>query len=65
MLQDTLFYVAVAGCLLVGAILAFGIGNFGRPGPDAAKRSNRLMRYRLMAQFAVVVIIALAMWSRG
>lgn len=63
-MQDTLFYIVVAGCLLVGAVLAFGIGNFGRSGPDGAKRSNRLMRYRLMAQFAVVVIIALAIWLR-
>jgi hypothetical protein len=48
------------------AVLAFGIGGFGskgRQGVDGARQSNRLMRYRIVAQFVAVILIMLTVWA--
>lgn len=57
MLNDPLFYVVAIACLVVLVILSLGIASFGRGGEENAKRSNKLMRYRIYAQFVAVVLI--------
>ena len=57
-----LFYLAAAACLATLGVLAVGIGTFGskrRRGKEGARFSNRLMRYRIMAQFVAVILILL------
>lgn len=55
--KDPLFYVAVAAVLVVLVILLMGLGTFGRGGEFNRKHANRLMRWRLIAQFVAVLVI--------
>ena len=57
MLNDPLFIPAAIACLAVLAILAVGIGSFGKGGDFNRKHANRLMRWRLGAQFVAVILI--------
>ncbi|MEV8467089.1 MULTISPECIES: twin transmembrane helix small protein [Meridianimarinicoccus] len=57
MLNDPLFFVVAAACLVVVVILAIGIGGFGRGGEFNRKHGNRLMRYRIAAQFVAILLI--------
>ncbi|WP_323005813.1 twin transmembrane helix small protein [Pseudorhodobacter sp.] len=65
MLSDPLFILAAIACLGVLVILMLGIGNFGRGGAGGAKRSNKLMRYRIYAQAGAVALIILFVWLRS
>lgn len=53
--------VAIA-ILVVALILAAGISTLWVGGDVARKWSNRLMRYRVLAQFVAVIIIMLVLW---
>lgn len=57
MINDPLFILAAIACLVVVAILALGIGSFGRGGEYNRRNANKLMRYRLGAQAIAVVLI--------
>mgnify|MGYP000202116026 CR=1 FL=1 len=46
-------------CLVVLAILLFGIGTFAKGGEFNRRNANKIMRWRLGAQFVAVVIIVL------
>jgi len=59
MAQDPLFIVAALACLVVLAILLVGIGGFAKGGEFNRKHANRIMRYRIVAQFVAVVLILL------
>jgi len=62
---DPLFVVAVVAVLAVAGVLLVGIASFGRGGEFNRKHSNRLMRYRLAAQFVAVLLILLFVYLRG
>jgi hypothetical protein len=53
--------VAIA-IMAVAAILAAGISTLWVGGDFARKWSNRLMRYRILAQFVAIVIIMLVLY---
>lgn len=56
------FYLAVAAVLATFAVLVIGVGTFGsrwREGKEGARFSNRLMRYRIIAQFVAIVLVML------
>ena len=60
-----LLYLAIAACLVTAGILAVGVGGFGskkREGVEGARLSNRLMRYRIIAQFVAVILLMLVVW---
>lgn len=57
MLNDPLFIVAAIASLAVLVILMVGIGSFAKGGEFNRKHSNRLMRWRLGAQFVAVILI--------
>ena len=63
--MSPLLYIAGIGCIVVLLILAMGIGQMGRGGVEGAKRSNRLMKWRIIAQFAVVMLVVLLVALRG
>lgn len=65
MLQDPLFFVVAFSMIVVLAILLFGIGTFGRGGEFNRKHANRIMRYRLAAQFVAVILIVLFVMLRS
>lgn len=59
MANDPFFYVIIIACLVVAAILAWGMKSF-QAGGDG-KKSNKIMQLRIAAQFvAVVIIVAFA-----
>lgn len=57
MLSDPLFIVAALACFVVLAILMLGIGGFAKGGEFNKKHANKLMRYRIYAQFVAVALI--------
>ncbi|MGK7753967.1 MULTISPECIES: twin transmembrane helix small protein [unclassified Roseovarius] len=64
MLNDPLFILVALACGVVGVILILGISNFGKEGMDNAKRSNKYMRWRIIAQFVAVVLILVFVYIR-
>jgi hypothetical protein len=67
-MSGVLLYLAIAACLVTLGVLAFGVGGFGskkRDGIEGARFSNRLMRYRIIAQAVAVVLILLTVWAVG
>lgn len=65
LLQDPLFLVASVLTLIVAGILIFGIGTFAKGGDFNKRNANRIMRWRLYAQFLAVVVIVLFAWLRS
>ncbi|WP_412565216.1 twin transmembrane helix small protein [Thalassobius sp. MITS945101] len=65
MADDPLFYVVAAACLGVLVILMIGIGGFAKGGAFNKKYANKLMRWRIAAQFIAVVLILGFVWLRG
>ncbi len=67
MLRDPMFLLPALAALVVAGILMFGIGSFARGGEFNRRNANRIMRWRLAAQFIAVVIIVGLTWlqSRG
>jgi hypothetical protein len=59
MLNDPLFVVVIVGCVIVALILARGISLMGRGGLEGAKKSNKMMQYRILAQIIVVALVVI------
>lgn len=57
MRDDPLFIVAMIACLIVAAILIVGVAGFGRGGAFNKKYGNKLMQWRIGAQFVAVILI--------
>ena len=56
------FFLAAAAVLATFGVLLMGVGGFGsrrRSGKEGARFSNRLMRYRVIAQFVAIVLVLL------
>ena len=64
MKDDPLFYVVAIACLAVAGILLFGIMSFGKGGEFNRKHGNRIMRWRIGAQFIAVLLILLFVFLR-
>jgi hypothetical protein len=57
--------LAIVTCLIVLIILMFGIGSFAKGGNFGKKYSNKLMRWRIIAQaVAVLLIIAFVYFEK-
>jgi len=65
MLNDPLFILVAIACIGVVLILARGLSYFGKGGAEAAKKSNKMMQYRIAAQFVAVLLVILFVWMRG
>ncbi|MBC7737433.1 MAG: twin transmembrane helix small protein [Candidatus Saccharibacteria bacterium] len=64
-MTDPLFILATIVCLIVLVILMIGIGVFTKGGETSRKYSNKLMRYRIIAQALAVVAIVLFAWAKS
>ena len=64
-MTDPLFILATIVCLIVLIILMIGIGVFTKGGETSRKYSNKLMRYRIIAQALAVVAIVLVAWAKS
>ncbi|MEM9349688.1 MAG: twin transmembrane helix small protein [Pseudomonadota bacterium] len=62
---DPLLVIAILACVLVAVILAVGIGGFAKGGEFNKQYANKIMRMRIVAQAAAVVIILILIASRG
>lgn len=61
-----LFYLATLAILATFGVLAWGILGFGagtRKGIEGARFSNRLMRWRIIAQFVAIILVLLTVWA--
>lgn len=56
-MSDPFFILIVAAVLIVVVVLMLGLGGFASGGAFNKANSNKLMRYRLIAQFVAVVLI--------
>lgn len=65
MLSDPLFILAAVAAIIVLVILAFGIGSFAKGGEFNRRNGNKLMRWRLAAQFVAVLLIVGFAWFRS
>lgn len=65
LLKDPLFLVAMLLVLIVAGILMFGIGSFAKGGEFNRRNANRIMRWRLYAQFIAVIVIVAFAWLRS
>ena len=50
-------YLSIAACLIVLAVVLFGVLTFGRGGEFNRKWSNKIMRLRLVTQAIAVILI--------
>ncbi|MEO0487455.1 MAG: twin transmembrane helix small protein [Pseudomonadota bacterium] len=64
-MQEPLLVIAILAVVLVGVILAFGIGSFARGGEFNKKHANKIMRYRIVAQAVALMLILILVASRG
>ena len=62
---DPLFILVVLACIVVVIILMLGLGGFAGGGKFNQKNANKLMRYRIGAQFVAVVLIVLYVYLRN
>ncbi len=65
MTSDPMFILILLACAAVVLVLVTGLGGFAKGDGWASKNSNKLMRMRIMAQFAAVVLIVIAVLVRG
>lgn len=65
LLDDPLFLLGAFGAFVVLAILMVGIGGFAKGGDFNRKHANRIMRYRIIAQAVVVIIIVAFAYLRS
>ncbi|BBU54053.1 MULTISPECIES: twin transmembrane helix small protein [Mameliella] len=65
MAKDPLFIVVGVAVLVVLGILLFGIGTFAKGGEFNRKHANKVMRWRIAAQFIAVILILAFVWIRG
>ncbi len=64
MANDPLFIVVAFACIAVLAILLLGIGGFAKGGDFNRKHANRIMRWRIGAQFVAVILILIFVFVR-
>lgn len=64
MTNDPFFIVIAVVMAAVVVILLTGIGGFAKGGEFNKKHANRIMRYRIAAQFVAVVLILIFVWLR-
>lgn len=64
MLHDPLFILVLIACLAVVVVLMLGLSGFAKGSGWASKNSNKLMRYRLAAQFVAVLLIVAYVFLR-
>ncbi len=64
MLEDPLFILVAVACLAVAGIMLFGVFTFGKGGEFNRRNANKIMRWRIGAQFIAVVLILLFVFIR-
>ena len=63
--KDPLVIIATIACIVVVAILATGIAGYAKGGEFNKKYGNKLMRWRIGAQFVAILLILAVLAVRG
>lgn len=61
-MSDPFFILILLAVATVVIVLMLGLGGFAGGGAFNKKNSNKLMRYRLLAQFVAVIFIVIYVW---
>jgi len=64
MSDDPLFIIVAIACITVVVILTVGLGGFAKGGDFNRKYANKIMRWRLGAQFVAVLLILAFVYFR-
>jgi len=64
MADDPFFWLVAVAVLIVLVILLMGIGTFGKGGEANRKYANKIMRWRIGAQFIAVILILIFVYLR-
>lgn len=64
MFDDPFFILVLIAVLIVAGILLFGVGTYGKGGEFNRKYANKIMRWRIGAQFVAVLLILAYVWLR-
>ena len=65
MANDPLFWLMAVAVFTVLGIMLFGVGTFGKGGDFNRKYANKIMRWRIGAQFVAVLLILLYVYLRS
>ena len=65
MSQDPLFIFIIAAVGSVALILMIGISHFAKGDVESAKKSNKFMQYRIIAQAVAVAAILLFVYLKN
>lgn len=65
MTDEPLFILIVLAVMAVVVVLMIGLGGFAGGGKFNKKNGNKMMRYRIIAQFIAVLLILGFVWLRG
>jgi hypothetical protein len=65
MTDEPLFILIVLAVMAVVVVLMIGLGGFAGGGEFNKKNGNKMMRYRIIAQFIAVLLILGFVWLRG
>lgn len=65
MTDEPLFILIVLAVMAVVVVLMIGLGGFADGGEFNKKNGNKMMRYRIIAQFIAVLLILGFVWLRG
>lgn len=63
-MSDFLFYLILIACAAVVLVLLTGLSGFAKGSGWAKENANRLMRWRIAAQFVAVVLIVIVVLIR-
>jgi len=64
MFQDPFLILIILACGAVVVVLVLGLGGFAKGSGWAQKNSNKLMQYRIAAQFVAVLLIVAYVYFR-
>lgn len=62
--SDPLFVLVAIAVLAVVVVLIMGLGGFAGGGEFNKRNSNKLMRWRIIAQFIAVILIVIYVYFR-
>ena len=63
-MSDPFLVLIVLACLAVVVVLMLGLGGFAKGSGWAQRNSNKLMQYRIAAQFIAVLLIVVCVYFR-
>ena len=61
-MTDPFFIIVVIAVVVVVIVLMLGLGGFAGGGAFNKRNANKIMRWRIIAQFVAIVLIVIYVW---